>query len=78
MHATKRPTDDRGLATRDRTFAPLSVICPQALYVISHRRHMERKCADTTGTVLVPYGLAVSNAKIHIYIFQIKYTRAIL
>jgi len=38
---------------------------------------MERKCADTIGTVPVPR-LAISSAKILIYIFQIKYTEVIL
>jgi len=42
--------------------------------------YRERKCADTTGTVLVPWAAAISNAKIlgpNIF-FQIKYTEEIL
>jgi len=48
------------------------------------RRNKERKCADTTGTVPIQSAqcrfsrLAVSNAKMLILIFPIKYTQAIL
>ena len=38
--------------------------CVRLQYLCTHR---ERKCADTIGTVLVPYRLATSNAKILIY-----------
>jgi len=39
--------------------------------------YRERKCADTTGTVLVPWAAAISNAKAYIF-KKIKYTEAIL
>ena len=41
--------------------------------------HRERKCADTTGTVLVPWAghFQCENIYIYIYIFQVKYTEAI-
>ena len=29
--------------------------------------YRERKCADTTGTVLVPWAAAISNAKVYIF-----------
>ena len=38
-------------------------------------RNRERKCADTIGTVLVPWPFPMLKCK---YIFQIKYTEAIL
>jgi len=40
-----------------------------------HPRNRERKCADTIGTVLVPWPFPMLKYK---YIFQIKYTEAIL
>ena len=38
-------------------------------------RNRERKCADTIGTVLVPWPFPMLKYK---YIFQIKYTEAIV
>jgi len=54
------------------------LLCPRSYRIHGGGASLykERKCADTTGTMLVPRA-AISNAKIQIY-FQIKYTEAIL
>jgi len=48
----------------------------------TQHRNAERKCADTAGTVLVPWAAAISNAsRLHSLISpqnEIKYTKAIL
>jgi len=43
-----------------------------------HSKNMERKCADTIGTVPRFPGLSISNDKILMYFSQIKYTEAII
>ena len=57
-------------------FAPPSSPPDRCRCVVCRRGHRERKCADTIGTVLVPWiGLPMLKYK---YIFQKKYTEAIL